>query len=402
MESASLPDLMDLGRRSRSSDLERVAAAARASNEWTAAGALDLAAAWLLAGNPHQADLALLEADRLDPSLGLVPDVWGLWPAPEPEGNPEQRRQAEARTKRYWGWRQPDCQAIWQDLLPRLQSEWRTCLEPPLIDELLILGHASGCPGSLPLDPPLEQALVGLVADAEIAAEPAASLRYWTLLATIRPRWDLARIRAADLALSRGDQEACARWLSDPPAEFLGNPWFHDVQARHALAVGRVNEALDAWAEAIRLTKLQQEGDSLSEIFEQRRREARRGAGVLQVRSLSNRGDAIAAQALLQRLLKEDPQWQPLRSLHNQLLHSRPAAAEAIAAAPADVPAPSRQPPAGLDGLLERAAARLRILGHPIPEPVNRSEAFDMATYGSHLAELERRLSDYEARFALA
>ncbi len=54
------------------------------------------------------------------------------------------------------------------------------------------------------------------------------------------------------------------------------------------------------------------------EIFRQRAREARRGPGVLQARSLLNRGETQAAISLLERLLDQDPQWQPLRSLLEQ------------------------------------------------------------------------------------
>jgi hypothetical protein len=385
----SAADLLELGRRGRADELAQ-------HTGRDAAAALELAAAWLLAGDPRQADLAFLEADQLAPSLALVPDPWGLWPAPPAAADPAGQERLLALAERYRSWRQPDAQALWQQLLPQLQADWRAALEPPLLDQLLILGRASALPGANPLQPPLEDALVGLVSDAEIAAEPAASNRFWQLMATLRPHWGLARIRAADLALARGELEASGRWLADPPAEALANPWFHDVAARQAVARGAVDAALDAWAEAIRVAQAEASAASLVEIFEQRRREARRGPGVLQVRSLANRGEPAAAQALLERLLADDPQWQPLRSLREQLV-SEPAPQPS-----APVSLPAQPGPAGFAALLERATARLQALGGCLPTPPAAETPADLDALASQLSALERRLSDYEARFALA
>ena len=393
----SATHLLELGRRSQAAELARQAEQARAAPGWDAAAALELAAAWLLAGDPRQADLALLEAHQLAPALALVPDPWGLWPAP---GSPAPAEPALlALAERLRSWRQPDCQGPWQQLLPQLQADWRSALEPPLLDALLILGRASALPGAPLLQPPLEDALVGLVSDAEIAAEPAASNRFWQLLATIRPHWALARIRAADLALARGELEASGRWLADPPADALANPWFRDVAARQAVARGDVAAALDAWAEAIGVAQADASTASLAEIFAQRCREARRGPGVLQVRSLANRGEPAAALALLERLLVDDPQWQPLRSLREQLQQPQPQPV------PATVHAASPQAPpaaAGFAALLEQAAARLQALGGSLPQPASSAEPADLDALAAELSGLERRLSDYEARFALA
>jgi hypothetical protein len=408
----SFADLLELGRRGRGAELAAAAEQARGDAGWDAAAALELAAAWLLAGDRRQADLALLEADQLAPSLALVPDPWGLWPAP-PAQAPMGGAVREA-AERVRAWRQPDAQALWQQLLPQLQANWHAALEPPLLDQLLILGRASALPGAASLQPPLEDALVGLVSDAEIAAEPAASNRFWQLLATLRPQWGLARIRAADLALARGELEASGRWLAEPPAEALANPWFHDVAARQAVARGAIDAALDAWAEAIRTAQADAASAGLAEIFEQRRREARRGPGVLQVRSLANRGEHPAAHALLERLLADDPQWQPLRSLREQLQAAPVAAAAEAVAEPvvsvAAVVAPLAAPVAGFEALLERAAARLASFGGtPVPVAVAHvageaavSAPADLDALAGELAALERRLSDFEARFALA
>ena len=389
-------DLLELGRRGRIAELAQQAEQARAAAGWDGAAALELAAAWLLAGDRRQADLAVLEADQLAPYLALVPDTWGLWPAPEPPAPADPALLALAERLR--SWRQPDSQALWQQLLPQLQADWRAVLEPPLLDVLLILGRASALPGAPPLQPPLGDALVGLVSDAEIAAEPAASNRFWQLLATIRPHWALARIRAADLALARGELEASGRWLADPPAEALSNPWFFDVAARQAVAAGDVAAALDAWAEAIRIAQADP-SSAPAEIFEQRCREARRGAGVLQVRSLTNRGEQAAALALLECLLVDDPQWQPLRSLREQIGQAGQIGQSQKAPAPA--PAPAAQPTAtGFEALLERATARLQALGGSLPQPI--ADTASSADLAAELSSLERRLSDYEARFALA
>jgi len=397
----SATHLLELGRRGQSAELARQADQLRAVAGWDAAAALELAAAWLLAGDRRQADLALLEADQLAPALALVPDPWGLWPAPAPPAPVEPDLVALAERLR--SWRQPDCQAFWQQTLPQLQADWHSALEPPLLDQLLILGRASALPGAPPLQPPLEDALVGLVSDAEIAAEPAASNRFWQLLATIRPHWALARIRAADLALARGELEASGRWLADPPAEALSNPWFHDVAARQAVARGDVDAALDAWAEAIRVAQADASTASLAEIFEQRCREARRGPGVLQVRSLTNRGDQPAALALLERLLADDPQWQPLRSLREQIQEPQPKPQQEPGPATVQAHPPQPDPAAaGFEALLEKAAARLQALGGSLPQPASCAEPADLDALAAELNALERRLSDYEARFALA
>jgi hypothetical protein len=94
---------------------------------------------------------------------------------------------------------------------------------------------------------------------------------------------------------------------------------------------------------------------------------------------------------LLERLLADDPQWQPLRSLREQLQ-----------ASPAAVPPAAMTPAAGIDALLEAAMARLRALGAPMPEPASTvAWSGDLDAVAEHLSHLERRFSDYEARFAL-
>jgi hypothetical protein len=398
-----MADPLDLARRGRIDELNRQALALRGAAGFSAATALEFACAWLLAGDPRQADLAFLEADQLDPSLALVPDVWGLWPAPPATNDPAagaERQLALALAERFRSWRHPDAQALWRELLPRLQVNWQLALEPQGADPLLLLGRASAAADAPPLDPPLEPELARLVSDEQILAEPAASSRFWQLVATIRPQWDLARVRAADLALARGELEASSRWLADPPPAALANPWFHDVSARLALQGGAVDQALEAWAAAIRAAQATPDTTAFAEIFEQRRRQARRGPGVLQVRHLAQQGEQHAARALLHRLLAEDPQWQPLRNLQAQL---RPAEPQPVAAAPDATSAAGVTGSGGgeaFSALLDRATARLQALGVPIPPPATDGEPDADAM--AELEALSLRLSDYEARFALA
>lgn len=76
-----------LGRYGDGLQLDELAARLRPTEQWTAQLALRLSVSWLLAGDGRAADRAFLEADRLDPSLGLLPDPWELWrstPRPMP------------------------------------------------------------------------------------------------------------------------------------------------------------------------------------------------------------------------------------------------------------------------------------------------------------------------------
>jgi hypothetical protein len=402
-----MADPLELARRHQGQALRELAEELRRSGAWSAQQALDHACAWLLAGDPCHADDLVLEADRLEPAFALVPDPWGLWPAPGlAAGREAEAAQARERLEQFRRWRQADPQALWQALLPRLQADWAAAIAPEACgDDLLILGALTAAEGLRPLVPSLEETLVRLVDDAAIAAQPAAACRFWQLVAAIRPGWDLAQVRAADLSLARGELEACGRWLADSPAAALANPWFHDVAARHALQQGAVDRALDHWAEALQAAAAGADGgQALQDVFEQRRREARRGPGVLQVRSLANRGDAGPARALLERLLREDPQWQPLLSLREQL--RVPVAAPGPVTVPAAAsPEAATAPPSELDGfvqLLDRATARLQALGVPLQPAAVVESASDAEARASALEAFARRLSDYEARFALA
>ena len=398
-----MADLIALGRSGDHEALQRRAETLQRDGGWNALNALELACAWTLAGDIRQADHTYLEADQLDPSLALVPDVWGLWPAPPPppESDPGQRQAAAELAACFRAWRTPDVQALWREVQPLLQADWRAVLEPPLLDQLLVLGRATANPTDPPLEPPLEDVAVVVVGDAAIAAEPAASHRFWALMARLRPHWALARIRAADLALTRGELERCAHWLEQPPAEARTNPWFHDVSARHAVQIGEVESALQAWEEAIRLAQADPASTALAAVFEQRRRETRRGPGVLQVRSLANRGETAAAMHLLERLLHDDPQWQPLRSLQEQLRHTSPPDQQATSTAVSSRGA-APQDGDGFSKLLNRAAACLEQRGVTLPEGATPPTGLDAAALAEELEAWGRSLSDFEARYALA
>lgn len=402
------PAPLELARMGRPDALLRSECEARGRDDWSAALALEHALAWLLAGDPTRADDLVLEADRLEPSFALIPDPWGLWPAPPlTAGREAEASQARDRLRQLLSWRQATPQRLWGFVWPQLQADWVAALTPErCADALLLLGHASGTAGPNALDPPLEVSLNQLVDDAAIAAHPAAACRFWQLVALIRPSWDLARIRAADLSLARGDLEACARFLAEPPAEALSNPWLHDVTARLALEQGAVATALDAWSEAIRCAESVEATRDLGEVFERRRLDARRGPAVLEVRRLASLGEQLAARLLLDRLLGEDPDWPPLLTLAGE----QAATPATIAAAPSDKP-----PPSGSESfaqLLDRAAARLRALGLPLAPDDDRSAdsitapapgtPIGLSEAADELAAFSRRLSDYEARFALA
>ena len=195
------------------------------------------------------------------------------------------------------------------------------------------------------------------------------------------PAWSYGRLKAADLSLQRGELERCRFHLDQAHQEHWQLAWMHDIAARLALAHGEVEQALDHWQEAMARC----EGDGAAaviEIFRQRAREARRGPGVLQARSLLNRGEQAAAIALLERLLQQDPQWQPLRSLLEQARPAQASTAEssselqrfeaqlqrlAVAAGlgwPPELPCQELPPTAeGLAQFLQQALGRLALLG---------------------------------------
>ncbi|KAF0652974.1 hypothetical protein L107_12500 [Cyanobium sp. Copco_Reservoir_LC18] len=376
-----------LGRYSLAEQLQDWVRRLHASPHWDAALALEVSAAWLLAGRPHQADLAFLEADRLDPSLALVPDVWGLWPAPAAPAapTPEEHR-AGVRELASWirRWRAGDPRVLEAAWRRSAQLDWTVVLDGPSLDELALLLRRGEA-----LSEPIEPFLASLVTEKEIEASPSQALRFWGVLTDMRPDWSHARIKAADLALAAGATERSAGWITTAAPDIQTSPWYWDIAARQALDSGAIALALDHWGQA-----LARADSELAEVFRQRRREARRGAGVRQVRELLDRGDIPAALPLVQRLVAEDPEWQPLRSLLRQA-----EAAAAPAAATATDPA-GESGPLPFARFLAQAAARSGIPLHPAtPEPAGAN--LDIEACRQELQRFARSIGEAEARFAL-
>lgn len=271
--------------------------------------ALALAQLWLVAGQPRRGDDLLLALDQSHPAAGVIPDWWGLWTPPGLEPG-SALAELRALAASYVQLRQADPQELWRSWLTPVQPD-RAQLQQPALQLLLalILVRRTDPAGAL------EQALNQLFDEPFVAAEPALAWRLMDWLVLRLPHWDHARLKAADLNLQCGNLERCAAHLEAASEEQRQLPWLMDIAARHALAAGEVIEALQHWQRAMAASS--QDPERL-ELFRQRAREARRGAGVLQARALLNRSETAAAQQLLTVLLQQDPQWQPLRSLLEQ------------------------------------------------------------------------------------
>jgi len=350
---------------------------ARRSPGWDAATALRHAHLWLVAGMPGRGDDLVLEADQLAPEAGLIPDWWALWPQPNPADAGGQQ-EAVRLAQTYLTLRHLPPVELWLAWLQAVQAD-RARIDEPALRLLLglVINGREQLPG--PLEPALEQ----LVGEELVTAEPALCWRFFDALSDRLPQWGYARLKAADLSLQRGELQRCRELLDGASDGQWQLAWLHDVAARLALAQGGVAEALAAWQRAIeRSTSDADLGHaSVAELFRQRAREARRGPGVLEARSLLNRGEQAAAVALLEALLQQDPQWQPLRSLLEQ---ARQGDRQAAAPPPADVqrldsrlqdlalragldwpPALQEQPAdaAGFERFLQQALGRLALLG---------------------------------------
>ncbi|MEB3276131.1 MAG: hypothetical protein VKM92_04100 [Cyanobacteriota bacterium] len=360
--------------------LERIRDEQVASGRWGAASALQLAHLWLVAGLPGRGDDLVLEAHQLAPQAALIPDWWGLWPQPA-EQSAQQLAQAAPLRQLAAGYVQlrhlPPLDA-WRAWLRQVQAE-RRCIDEPALRLLLglVVHGRRALPG--PLEPALEQ----LVGEELVAAEPALAWRFFDPLCERLPEWGYGRLKAADLSLQRGELQRCRQHLQAATDAQWQLAWLHDIAARLALAEGTVQPALAAWARAIERTQAPaQPGESAAgpqtreqleqqaqvvEIFRQRAREARRGPGVLQARSLLNRGQQSEAIALLELLLQHDPQWQPLRSLLEQARQSRATTSAGSPTSSATTTSPTTSPtasPATTADLtdLARLEQRLRLL----------------------------------------
>jgi tetratricopeptide (TPR) repeat protein len=378
--------------------LEDLATRLRPTEQWSAQMALALSVGWLLAGDGRAADRAYLEADRLDPSLRLLPDPWGLWrstppsdaEAPEPV-RPGPEAQLVATFHR-WRWLEPeDLLSQWHE---HASADWRWALTPEGLDGLALLVRQRQA-----LTQPLEPFLVQMVPEEEIAADPGQALRFWGFLCDLWPDWAYARLKAAELALTRGQHGQAGLWLEQAPEADHANAWHWDLRARQALATGEPRQALDHWGEAVRRALAGDQGlpdgeaEKLAELFRQRRREARRGPALLEARSLLERGQVAEARHLLEHLLEQDPQWQPLRALHGQAL-------EAVEPEPSST-SPGEGATAPIErfaALLDRAAERHGIALPPLaPETDTSPEVAQQ-----QLDRFASALSAAEARLALS
>ena len=388
-----------LGRYGLREQLQAEAGRLRSTPHWSACVALALSLGWLLASDGRAADRAFLEADRLEPAFALVPDPWGRWSPPAPQPLPEGLEAELVAAFQRWRWLDPELlRAEWAE---RAAADWRWALSPEGLDGLaLLVRHREA------LAQPLQPFLAELVPDTEMDSDPAQALQFWGFLCDLLPDWTYARLKAAELALRRGDQGQALLWLEQAPEADRANAWHWDLRARAALASSRVSEALDHWGEAVRQALAAGDADAqeLAELFRQRRREARRGPGLLEARSLLTRGCSSEALVLLEQLIAQDPQWQPLRTLLDQaLLAASGADPSTPAATPAatDTATDTAMVNAQLDrfaALLDRAAARHSVA---LPQPESAAEPSIEASQ-QLLERFTTNLSAAEVRLALS
>jgi len=344
----------------RCETLDQIEAEQRASRKWSAATALQIAHLWLVAGMPAHGDDLVLEAHQLEPQAGVIPNWWGMWPQAASPAEPLQQLANSYVQLRH---------------LPPLET-WRAWLEPVQVDRRcidepalrLLLGLVIHGRGQLPgaLEPALEQ----LVGEELIAAEPALAWRFFDALCERLPQWGYGRLKAADLSLQRGQLAQCRQLLNGASDAQWQLAWLHDIAARLALAEGEVETALAGWQRAIERCQPsepnQEQQPQVVELFRQRAREARRGPGVLKARSLLNRGEQAEAIALLELLLQQDPQWQPLRSLLEQ---ARPGTNTRARVTPSSEPAADLE---RLEQRLHQLAERAGIAWSPEQLPPER------------------------------
>ncbi len=282
----------------------------------TASLALRLAHLWLVAGQPERGDALVMAVHQEHPNAGLIPNWWGFWEQPTPTQE-EPAGDLHHLGKTYLQLRHTPVLSCWGLWFETVRQDLEQAAAP---EQRLLLGWIIQNRRWLPaaLEPALEQ----LLGEAFVAAHPAQACRLFNELSERLPQWSYARLKAADLCLDRGELERCGHHLSTALDNQWQLAWLHDIAARLAIAKGDVLQALEHWQQAVDRCHHaggdQAEQASMQEIFRQRAREARRGPGVLQARSLINRNQQAQARSQLEFLLNQDPQWQPLRSLLEQ------------------------------------------------------------------------------------
>jgi hypothetical protein len=379
----------------RREQLDQIVQAERDGGDWNAVRALRCAHLRLAAGLADLGDDLVLEADALAPTAGLIPDWWGLWPKDEDDPGGGASLDPQDETAR-------GLAGLYLDLrhLPPqpLLEYWRASVtaQPDRLDEpalRLLLGVVIF--DRLLIEPSLEQLLAETVGEELVARQPALAFRLFDPLCERLPAWGYARLKAADLALQRGELERCHIHVAAASEEQRQLPWLHDIEARLALARNDVLAALAAWQHAIEHAGSEAE---MVELFRQRAREARRGPGVLQARILLNHGDTTAAITLLEALLTQDPQWQPLRSLLEQ---ARPGRSAIDAAAGQSTRAAAANSAIGDD--LARLQERLQELAQRagLPWPLDPANEATSPAVEPDIAEFERFLQTALGRLAL-
>lgn len=216
-------------------------------------------------------DSLLLELDARWPELGLVPDLWGLWPSAA-EPSPQQAALTAALHWRHAPNAADDgpALALWREwAAAHSAADWRWLLEPAALLRLLLLLAPPGAADRLRGE--LEPQLVEALGERAVEQHPQEALQFWSGISQRCPSWDYARLKTADLCLQSGQLQRCAAALAAATAEQRSNPWLHDIQARLAMVQGQPGDALRGWDAAIAAAS----GDAeLMELLRQRRREA--------------------------------------------------------------------------------------------------------------------------------
>jgi tetratricopeptide (TPR) repeat protein len=223
-----------------------------------------------LAGDAERCDSLLLALDGDHPDLGLIPDPWDLW---EGTGQPGPLA-ALVATLISWrhGWPEDgsgpalELWREWRGAAP--PSEWRRLLTGEALALLAMLLTPAGADERLrgELEPPLVEAM----GEGVVASHPQDALLFWAGISRRCPSWDYARLKTADLSLQLGQHQRSAAVLAEATEAQRQNPWLHDIEARLAMAQGRLAAALRCWDRAISAASGQAE---LVELLRQRRRE---------------------------------------------------------------------------------------------------------------------------------